>query len=286
MKIWMKISGKLTLVVVLAGIIVLALGACAGPAGQQGPPGQQGPAGVSVTGAAINGAGHLVLTLSSGQTIDAGLVIPPQPSPPIQSTAATMTMGDLFSQIRPSIVMIDVTGSGFRASGTGIIIRSDGYLITNGHVIEKANSIRITLSNDQQYSATVISSDANIDLAILKLTGSPPNLAAAVLGSTADIIVGGVVIAAGFPLGIDLPGPASFTQGIVSATRTLDGQKYIQSDVQINPGNSGGALVNRSNGKIIGITTAGILPQNQDIEGIGLAIPIDVIQKYIQDNLK
>ena len=94
------------------------------------------------------------------------------------------------------------------------------------------------------------------------------------------------MIAAGFPLGSDLPGPASFTQGIISAMRTLDGQRYIQSDVQINPGNSGGALVTRNSGKVIGVTSAGILPAGEDIEGIGLAIPIDVIQTYIQNNLK
>jgi serine protease Do len=123
-------------------------------------------------------------------------------------------------------------------------------------------------------------------LAILKLTGSPANLPAAVLGSASDIVIGGVVIAAGFPLGSDLPGPASFTQGIVSAIRTLDGQKYVQTDVAINPGNSGGALVNRNNAKVIGITSASVLPKGITVEGLGLAIPIDVIQTYIQNNLK
>jgi S1-C subfamily serine protease len=93
-------------------------------------------------------------------------------------------------------------------------------------------------------------------------------------------------MAAGFPLGPNLPGPPSYTQGVVSAVRTLNGQKYIQSDVQINPGNSGGAMVARTTGKVIGITADGVLPPGQDVEGIGLAIPIDVIQAYIQNNLK
>jgi S1-C subfamily serine protease len=298
MKNWRKTTGKLIKVLLAAAaIFVLTLGGCAaggvqGPPGQQGPPGAQGPAGpqgppgVSVTSASINTAGHLVLTLSNGQTVDAGIVNAPQATPAALPTGTTLTMGDLFSLLQPVIVRVDVKGTGFVGAGSGIIIRSDGYIITNQHVIDGATSITIILSNDQQYAATVTSSDANLDLAILKLTGGPSNLPVATLGSSSDVAVGTVVIAGGFPLGSDLPGPASFTQGVISAIRTLDGQKYIQSDVQINPGNSGGALVARSSGKLIGITSAGILPQNQDIEGIGLAIPIDVIQAYLKNNLK
>ena len=95
-----------------------------------------------------------------------------------------------------------------------------------------------------------------------------------------------MVIAAGFPLGSLLEGPPSYTQGIISAIRTLGGQKYIQTDVQINPGSSGGALITRTTARIIGITTAGLDPPGEDIEGIGLAIPIDVILTYINKNLK
>lgn len=286
---WTKTPRKLILAVLIIMIIGLALSACTGPVGVQGPAGQQGPAGpagVSITGASINSEGHLVLTLSNQQTIDAGSVTGPQATSAVQPSGTTITMGDLFSLIQPVIVRVNVKGTGFTASGSGILIRSDGYIITNQHVIDSATSITVVLNNNQQYTATVTSSDSNLDLAILKLSRSPSNLPVATLGTASDIIIGGVVVAAGFPLGPDLPGPASFAQGIVSAIRTLDGQRYIQSDVQINPGNSGGALVNRNNGKIIGITSAGILPQNQDIEGIGLAIPIDVIQTYIQNNLK
>jgi S1-C subfamily serine protease len=276
----MKTLGKLFIALLITVITVSALSACTGPEGQQGPPG------VSITGASVNSAGHLVLALSNGQMVDAGSVTGPQVTPTVQLSSTTMTMGDLFSLIQPVIVRVDVEGPGFQASGSGIIIRSDGYIITNQHVIDNATSITITLSNDKRYPATVTSSDVNIDLAILKLSGSPSNLPVAVLGSTGDIVIGGIVIAAGFPLGTILPGPASFTQGIVSAIRTVQGQRYIQTDVTINPGNSGGALVNRTNAKIIGITTAGLIPPGQDIEGLGLAIPVDVIQTYIQNNLK
>jgi serine protease Do len=215
----------------------------------------------------------------------------PKPSSTPASTAppsgsSTMTMGDIISLIRPVIVRVDVTGLAFQAYGSGIIIRSDGYVITNQHVIDSATSISVLLNSGQRYPATVSNSDTNLDLAILQLTGSPTDLPVATLGAASDIVIGGVVLAAGYPLGPDLPGPASFTQGIVSAVRTLNGNSYIQSDVQINPGNSGGALVARTTGIVIGVTTSKVLPQGQDIEGIGLAIPVDVFQTYIRTNLK
>ncbi len=202
--------------------------------------------------------------------------------PATSATTTSLTMVDLITAIQPVVARVDVVGSGFTASGTGVIIRGDGYLITNQHVIDASTSITVTMNNNQQYGATVSSSDSNIDLAVIKLTNSPNNLATASLGSLSDIVIGGSAVAAGFPLGGDLPGPASFTQGIVSAIRTLNGQRFVQTDTQINPGNSGGALVNRTSGKVIGITTAGIVPRGQDIEGIGLAIPIDVVQTYLQ----
>jgi serine protease Do len=194
-------------------------------------------------------------------------------------------MVDLIQAIQPVIVRVDVVGAGFQASGSGIVFRKDGYVITNAHVVENATTITITLNTGQQFSATVSSGDSNIDLAILKMNNSPSNLTAAILGSASDIVVGGTVTAAGFPLGSLLPGPASFTRGIVSAVRDLGGQNYIQSDVAINPGNSGGALVTNS-GKVVGITTSEVLPRGITVVGIGLAIPIDVIQKYISNNLK
>ena len=206
-----------------------------------------------------------------------------QPAASVGGTSVTMV--DLITAIQPVVVRVDVVGSGFQASGSGIVIRNDGYLVTNQHVIDSATSITVTLSTDRQFAATVTSSDSNLDLAILKISASPGDLHPAVLGSADDIVVGGVAVAAGFPLGGDLPGPASFTQGIISAVRTFAGQRYVQTDVQINPGNSGGALIARSTGKVIGITNAGILPRGQDIEGIGLAIPVDVVQAYIQANL-
>jgi serine protease Do len=191
----------------------------------------------------------------------------------------------LIPVLTPVMVRIDVSGPQFKAAGSGFVIDARGYVMTNQHVIDQANSINLTFSSGKKYSAAVTSADANLDLAILKPNTSDANFTAAVLGTASDIIIGEDVAAVGFPLGTDLPGTASFTRGIVSAIRSLNGDRYIQTDVTINPGNSGGCLVTLS-GKIIGITTASVIPTNVDAENIGLAIPIDIVQDYIQKHLK
>ncbi len=268
----MKTPGKLIKLILVTAVSVLALSGCTGPVGPQGPAGVsgpegiQGPAGVSGTEGIQGPAGEQGSDGAQSSTIDL----------------------NLLSLVQKVIVRVDISkGSGFiEAFGSGIIIRSDGYVITNKHVIDSATSIMVTLSNGQRYSATVTSSDTNIDLAILKLTGSPSNLPVALLGSASDIIVGRTVIGVGFPLGRSLPGPVSFTEGIISAIRTLDGKRYIQTDVELHLGNSGSALISTDSGKVIGIIAAGVISEDQIIEGIGLAIPIDIVQSFIQNNLK
>jgi serine protease Do len=203
--------------------------------------------------------------------------------PPTQSSLNQVA--NLASQYTPLVVRIDVTGRGFQAAGSGFIIDSTGYVLTNQHVIDQTNSINVTLSNGQQHSATVTASDSNLDLAILKLSGNLTNLPTVTLGTAGDIVVGEDVIAMGFPLGTDLPGPVSITRGIISAQRTLDNSQYIQTDVTINPGNSGGCLITMS-GRVIGVTTAGVVPPGVDAENIGLAVPVTTFQPYIQNNLK
>ena len=231
----------------------------------------------------VNDAQSQITGLKSGTTSVQGLLS--ESTPAVQPAATAMSMIVLLPLVQPVIVRVDVTGPGFKASGSGIIIRNDGYVITNEHVIDNSTTITVTVHDGLQYPATIKASDTTVDLALLKLTNSPANLQVALMGSTSDVIIGSNVVAAGYPLGPDLPGPASFTRGIISAVRTLDGRKYIQTDVAINPGNSGGALVTNS-GKVIGITTAVVIPRGELVVGIGLAIPIDVIQTYIQNNLK
>jgi S1-C subfamily serine protease len=186
----------------------------------------------------------------------------------------------LVETLEPSIVRIDVFGADFRASGSGVLFTSTGDVLTNNHVIEDANFITVTLMDGTVYDGTVIATEPDRDLAIVRLDSSRTDFPAATLGTSSNIIIGEEVVAMGYPLG--LQGMASFAKGIASAVRTLeDSYSYIQTDAAINPGNSGGALVNLE-GEVIGINVAKFV--DTDIEGIGLAIPIDEAKIFIEAN--
>ena len=186
----------------------------------------------------------------------------------------------LVAMLEPSIVRIDVSGPGLRASGSGVIINSAGDVLTNNHVIEDASSVQVTLMDGTVYDGTVIATELDRDLAIVRLSSSRTDFPAATLGTSSNLIIGEAVVAMGYPLGLE--GMASFARGIASAVRTLeDGFSYIQTDAAINPGNSGGALVNLE-GEVIGINVAKFV--DTDIEGIGLAIPIDEAKSFIEAN--
>ena len=288
-----KTRGNLIKVLLITVIALLALSGCAGPTGGQGPIGPTGPigpagpsgaAGTSITGASVSGTGHLMLTLSNGQIVDAGSVIgPPVTSGP--SAVPAPSFAALIPQVEPTIVRIDVTIATGLDSGSGTIIDKRGYVVTNAHVVAGAQSINVTLKDGTSLGATVIASDANQDLAVIKLTSARTDFPVMPLGTMADVVVGEAVMTAGFPGGTDLPGPATFSVGIISAMRTYTGANYIQTDASINPGNSGGCLLTLG-GKMIGITTAGIAPIRQDFEDINLAIPIDQVAAFIAQNVK
>ena len=182
-----------------------------------------------------------------------------------------------------------MTGSSTSATGSGVIITDDGYILTNNHVVSSAGSssyyqisqatnITVTLYNDEtEYEAEIVGMDEQTDLAVLKI--KKDGLTAAELGNSDDIKVGEFAMAIGNPLNM----PSTVTTGIISATsRTIKSDnvtyKVIQTDAAINSGNSGGALIN-SDGKVIGINTLKL--SGSGIEGIGFAIPInDTISVY------
>ncbi len=192
---------------------------------------------------------------------------------------------NLVKVIQPVITRISVNGDGFAVSGSGFIIRSDGYVLTNQHVIDAAQSITLTLSNGDKYIGTVISADNTRDLALLKMDTARTDFPVATMALTSDIIVGDDVVACGFPLGLNLPGPASFTRGIISAIRTLNGLNFVQTDCEIDPGSSGGCLVNLNN-EVVGMTSDAVLPPQQNLESIALAIPVGDMRSFVQNNLK
>jgi len=170
-------------------------------------------------------------------------------------------------------------------TGSGIIISSDGYIVTNNHVIEGASSVSVTLNTGAEYEAKVIGTDSRTDLAVIKIT---PNeqLTVAELGDSSAIEVGERAIAIGNPLGMEFFG--STTQGIISAinrTITVDNRtlSVIQTDAAINEGNSGGALVN-AYGQVIGINAVKI--SSSTVEGMGFAIPISEAKPVLEDLIK
>jgi len=186
--------------------------------------------------------------------------------------------------MQPILVRIDVTGPGFVAGGSGFFVDSRGYILTNQHVIDKETGVTVTTFDGTQYSATVVEADATADLALLKLTSTRTTFPSAPLGTSANLVLGQDAIVGGFPLGTDLPGPATFTSGIVSAIRNISGQDFIQMDTAINPGNSGGCVFDIT-GKVIGVVDAALLPTNLDAEELNLAIPIDSTKAFIQTGL-
>src|SRR5271157_340087 len=171
-----------------------------------------------------------------------------------------------------------------RSLGSGVIVDSKGYIITNAHVVEKADRIRVRLMNDPAtvtYDATVIGSDKETDLAVIKIDTKKP-LPAAKLGNSDSMSVGDWVLAIGSPFGLE----ETVTAGIVSAKgrNIVPGRQFesfIQTDAAINPGNSGGPLVNM-NGEVIGINTA-IYTSAGGYQGVGFAMPSNtVVQVYNQ----
>ena len=165
-------------------------------------------------------------------------------------------------------------------AGSGVILTQDGYIVTNHHVIEDANPITVRTRSGDEYNASLVGSDEQSDLAVLKIDAT--GLTPAVLGDSTTLEVGDLAIAIGNPLG-ELGG--SVTSGIISALdreMTIDGQTMtlLQTDAAVNPGNSGGGLFN-ANGDLIGIVNA--KSSGENVEGIGFAIPISTATDIIDE---
>ena len=204
---------------------------------------------------------------------------------------APMSTVDIATNVGPAVVGVSTStqymsffGQVYEqeGSGSGIIISSDGYVVTNNHVIENAKSMTVTLNTGEEYSATLVGTDAKTDLAVLKISAN--DLTVAPLGDSSVCNAGELAVAIGNPLGQELAG--TVTVGVISAVnRTIqadDGTNMVllQTDAAINPGNSGGALVN-GYGEVIGINTMKF--SGNGVEGIGFAIPINTAKPIIAD---
>ncbi|TXT33479.1 MAG: protease Do, partial [Chitinophagaceae bacterium] len=175
-----------------------------------------------------------------------------------------------------------------RASGSGVLITEDGYIVTNNHVIDGADEINVTLANKKSYKATLVGQDPNSDLAVLKIEGKAfPYM---IYGNSDEAKLGQWVLAIGYPFSLDV----TVTAGIISAKSRALGlndkqgsapiESFIQTDAAVNPGNSGGALVN-TNGELIGINSA-IASPTGSYAGYSYAIPVNMVKKIVTDIVK
>jgi putative serine protease PepD len=201
-------------------------------------------------------------------------------------------------KVLPSVVQVNVSGGGQAGSGTGIIISSDGQILTNNHVVESGadgGSITVAFNDGTNEKAEILGRDAITDLAVIKADGKS-GLQPATLGSSADLKVGQEVVAIGSPFGLE----STVTSGIISAlnrpvaSSDAGGSEQtvfpaVQTDAAINPGNSGGPLVDLE-GRVIGINSAirsnGTLSTDAGSIGLGFAIPIDLAKNVSQQLVK
>ena len=204
------------------------------------------------------------------------------------SQTQTMSIEEVVIAVKHSVVEIQtesVSTSRFMrefvstGAGSGVIISSDGYIVTNDHVISGAQAIKVRLTGEQEFEATLIGTDSRTDLAVLKIDAE--GLQPAIFGHSSDLLVGQTSIAIGNPLG-ELGG--TVTAGIISALDreiTIDGEtmSLLQTDAAVNPGNSGGGLFNLY-GELIGVVNA--KSSGSEIEGLGFAIPIDTAKIVIE----
>jgi putative serine protease PepD len=232
-------------------------------------------------------------TKPSAETLDFNRPLPAQDSRPLIVSADEKINIDVFEKVHPAVVNIATTTLGMNfwleiipreGQGSGFIIDREGYILTNNHVVAKAQKITVTMADSRKIAAKLVGRDPDSDLAVIQIPSKTVDVVA-VLGDSDQIRPGQKAIAIGNPFGLT----HTLTTGIVSALnrgiRTDDGKRIdelIQTDAAINPGNSGGPLLN-SNGEVIGINTA-IFSLSGGYQGIGFAIPINRA-KYVASQL-
>lgn len=207
------------------------------------------------------------------------------PRSPFGDLFGDSPFGDFFGGPRIQTI------PGERASGSGVIISEDGYIVTNNHVVANADKITVTTSDKKTYKARIIGTDPSSDLAVVKIEAD--NLPYLVYGNSDDLKLGQWVIAIGYPFTLDV----TVTAGIVSAKARDIGlgrsksngssttvESYIQTDAAVNPGNSGGALIN-TDGQLIGINSA-IASPTGSFTGYSFAIPVNIARKVVNDIIK
>jgi len=223
---------------------------------------------LAVAGAVIFAAG---IAVGGSRLLDRPVVRDAVAQPSASQAALTSEEQNVIRvarQVTPTVVSIVVPRYG---SGSGAVIRRDGMILTNAHVVGTARTVQVGLADGRKVSGQVLGRDVGLDVAVVRI---PVNDApVALLGNSDQLQVGQLAIAVGNPLGLE----RTVTTGVISAVnrpgRTLGGETFIQTDAAISPGNSGGPLVD-SRGNVIGINSAELL--GQGVSGLGFAIPINL----------
>jgi S1-C subfamily serine protease len=246
-------------------------------------------AGIVLLSAAIGaGTGAGIATLLDGNSPSAAT--PAASASAVGPVTGQVSVADLYASLRPSVVKITAvsTRTGEGGTGSGLVLDSDGHIATNYHVVQGADRLDVRLADGTTALAEVVGTDPGDDLAVLQIGASGLKLTPVKFADASSIRVGDSVVAIGNPLDLE----ATLTEGVVSGLgRVLsDGngrplRELIQTDSAINPGNSGGGLFNL-NGELVGITNALENPSGQDsFSGIGYAIPVSTLQRYLGDML-
>jgi len=223
-----------------------------------------------------------IKTLTNAKTVNNNL---PQQQNPFSDLFGDDLFNQLFGQGQRQRMLPE------KASGSGVIISDDGYIVTNNHVVAGSDKVTVTMSNRKTYTAKVIAADPSYDLAVIKIDAN--NLPFMLYGNSSDTKIGQWVLAIGYPLYLD----ATVTAGIISAKsrwlglnhdksggQQLAVESFLQTDAAVNPGNSGGALINTS-GQMIGINAAIASPTGY-YSGYSYAIPVDIVKKVVNDLIK
>ncbi len=240
-----------------------------------------------LVGLLAGGLGAYAVTEMDTSSVGSSTVALPQ-SDADKSERGTGTVAAIAESVSPAVVSLEVSGAQGSGSGSGFVIRENGFIVTNNHVVEGAadgGEITVHFADGRKFDARIVGRDANYDIAVVKVDAS--GLPTVVLGNSDGVVVGDLAIAIGSPLGLD----GTVTAGIVSALNrpvTAGGGgstsfiNAIQTDAAINPGNSGGALVNAA-GEVIGVNSAiatlGDGSGQSGSIGLGFAIPINQVKR-------
>jgi len=215
----------------------------------------------------------IVLVLALVLSVGCGGVDTSQSTP----TPEILSANEIAAKVSPAVVWIEVDYGNFHSSGTGMFITADGYLLTNEHVVSEGYYATINLPDKGSVEAEILYRDKSLDIAILKCPDG--NYPVVTLGSEAESMLGEDVVALGYPSAVELGDSVSLSKGIVSAFRTINGIKYIQTDASLNPGSSGGPLVNLR-GEVIGMNSWKL----REGEGINFAIALNSVKARV-DNI-